>query len=375
MLAVAEGAIDRSVGIAGGRAALLAESSAIGSLWLDRTDVADVLAATWAGAPAQATIGPLLPPLDGRGKQVHVGSLAPPDRTMAWRVLLMAAHASAVMKIAGAAGGSSSPGLLLGDAVGAHPEDHGFGETDLGVQMVGKVCPVGLSAIGALGCVLVGRWDLLGPMLRPAGVAAELARYLLIDGRLDDAGRVLACARTTRGDELLACEAILAALGGDPDAAIAAVAGACSRSIPPTPMRRPGWPRLLAGRRDFDDALVHARRAVEVGNGWPETVTLCRVLWLADRADEARATLDRLRRRHPRQPGHPGRATARRGRHPRRPSARPCSSPRWLRLPCVSPVAPTGAMKPSDSGSAPSPSILTRSARSSATGQFDGPTS
>lgn len=291
IFATAEGAIDRSPGAQSGSATLLPEELELGSLTLTRVKGANnVLHARWHGAPATAVIGPTLPASLVQlqpAPKLFVGSLPAPEGALGWSALLTAAHASAMMGAIGERGfGGAASVLLSGDAVGAPLRAHTHLMSGFGIQLVGVECPVVLDSIELLGHVLTGRFDFAAE----AALVEDVMEHLLIEGRADDARKLVDAALARTPDDPIAnrLHAMLLANAGELDASLSAL----NRT------KVDAYGSLVSSaihlaRHDFPAAEAAVRQAVAVAPADFDVVaSLVRCLWMSGRVEEARKVLD-----------------------------------------------------------------------------------
>ena len=288
IFATAEGAIDRSPGVQSGSATLLPAELELGSLTLTR--VIGALHALWHGADATAVIGPTLPASLVQlrpAPKIYVGSLPEADGPLGWSALLTAAHASAMMGAIGQRGfGGASSVLISGDAVGTPLLAHTHLMSGFGIQVVGAECPVAPESIELLGHVLTGRFDFAAS---PA-LVEDVFEHLLIEGRTDDARRLVdaALARTPDDPLVSRLHAQLLASSGDLDGALAALNRAKPDAYGPLVISA-----IHLAREDWTAAEGAVRQAVAVAPADVDVISsLVRCLWMSGRGDEARKVLD-----------------------------------------------------------------------------------
>jgi len=293
VFAMSDGPIDRGIEGGGGSALRLPRTTTIGWLRLALTASGHAVHAQWRNSNVELLVGALLEPQDVDRAFYYVGSIPPPDRSLTWTGVLTAAHATALMAVAGMAPGPRIDVLLLGDAVGAHPDDHGHSQLGIGVNVAGRACPVTIDTVAALGATLAGRWDLVADRLGSDAAAHELAEHFMVEGELDSARRVLDIGNVRPGIDLSNDEAQLAALHGDLDKAIALYRQRLSTNRRDADARA-GLAMLLSSRGDRDEAIEHARAVLAEDHDWISCATACRALWLAGHGDEARAACERI---------------------------------------------------------------------------------
>ena len=295
LYATAEGPIDRTPAApATGEATLLPGELRLGTLTLRRMPgrLSDVLRASWSDAEPTVTLGPTLPEALVGAKpesRVYLGSLPMAGHPPAWSALLAAAHASAMMSSLSGGGAATGPVVLLAaDAVGTTLRHHTHLLPGFGITVVGTQCPIGLDAIVPLGAVHAGRWD---DAVRgvPAVALEDLAEHLVVESRLDDARRLVDAALAARSQPLFhRLDALLLALSGRLDAAVAAIARAEDDAFTPVVAAA-----LHAARGELDEAEQAARLGLSRLPRDPDAIeALVRVLWLAGRTDDARRVID-----------------------------------------------------------------------------------